>query len=59
MFSIGLFRDLYYVLVFKVDSIRQFLEEGTVLDPRFKTKVADGVWIRLEDELMKRNSELV
>ncbi|XDV25629.1 hypothetical protein PO909_029515 [Leuciscus waleckii] len=37
-----------------VDSIRQFLEEGTALDPRFKSKVADEVWTRLEEELMRR-----
>lgn len=59
LFSIGLFRDLHYVLVFNVHGIRQFLEEATAFDPRFKSKVADEVWIRLEDELMKRNSESV
>ncbi|XP_034538951.1 zinc finger BED domain-containing protein 1-like [Notolabrus celidotus] len=39
------------------ESIRQFLEEGTALDPRFKMKVADGVWTRLEEELMSRISQ--
>ncbi|XP_074523920.1 zinc finger BED domain-containing protein 4-like [Halichoeres trimaculatus] len=39
------------------ESIRQFLEEGTALDPRFKTKVADEVWTRLEEELMSRSSK--
>ncbi|XP_037539225.1 zinc finger BED domain-containing protein 4-like [Nematolebias whitei] len=37
--------------------IRQFLEEGTALDPRFKTKVADEVWTRLEEELISRTSQ--
>lgn len=36
------------------DSIRQFLEKGTALDPRFKTEVADEAWARLEEELMNR-----
>ncbi|CAM4570071.1 unnamed protein product [Leuciscus chuanchicus] len=39
---------------YQVDSIRQFLEEGTALDPKFKSKVADEVWTRLEEELMRR-----
>ncbi|CAM4465164.1 unnamed protein product [Leuciscus chuanchicus] len=39
---------------YQVDSIRQFLEEGTALDPRFKSKVADEVWTRLEEELIRR-----
>lgn len=43
----------------KDGNIRQFLEEGTALDPRFKSKVADEVWTRLEDELMRRISEQV
>ncbi|XP_048853064.1 E3 SUMO-protein ligase ZBED1 [Brienomyrus brachyistius] len=38
-------------------NIRQFLEEGTALDPRFKSKVTNEVWTRLEEELMKRTSE--
>lgn len=29
-------------------------EEGTALDPRFKTKVGDEVWTRLQEELVTR-----
>ncbi|KAM8762180.1 E3 SUMO-protein ligase ZBED1-like isoform 3-T3 [Acanthopagrus schlegelii] len=39
------------------EGIRQFLEEGTALDPRFKTKVTDEVWTRLEKELINRTSQ--
>lgn len=39
------------------ESIRQFLEEGTALDPRFKTKVGDEVWTRLQEELVTRISQ--
>lgn len=39
---------LHYVFVLQDESIRQVLEEGTALDQRFKTKVADAVWNRLE-----------
>ncbi|KAF4107911.1 hypothetical protein G5714_010670 [Onychostoma macrolepis] len=41
---------------YKDGNNRQFLEEGTALDPRFKLKVADEVWTRLEDELIRRTS---
>ncbi|ROL53427.1 hypothetical protein DPX16_7027 [Anabarilius grahami] len=41
----------------KVDSIRQFLEEGTALDPRFKSKASDEVWTRVEEELIRNTSE--
>ncbi|KAK3569824.1 hypothetical protein QTP86_005848 [Hemibagrus guttatus] len=40
-------------------NIRQFLEEGTALHPRFKSKVAYEVWTRLEEEFMRRTSEQV
>lgn len=43
----------------KDGNIRQFMEEGTALDPRFKSKVTNEVWTRLEEELMKRTSEQV
>ncbi|XP_063067164.1 zinc finger BED domain-containing protein 4-like [Engraulis encrasicolus] len=37
---------------------RQFLEEGTALDPRFKNKVAGhDVWARLVNELLTRQNE--
>lgn len=36
----------------QVDSVRQFLEEGTALDARFKSKVSDEGWYRLEEELI-------
>ncbi|XP_048012168.1 E3 SUMO-protein ligase ZBED1-like [Megalobrama amblycephala] len=42
---------------YQVDSIRQFLEEGTALDPRFKSKVSDDVWTRVEEELIRNSSE--
>lgn len=43
------------VYVFKDERTRQFLEEGTALDPRFKNKVAGhDVWARLVNELLTR-----
>lgn len=36
----------------QVYSVRQFLEECTALDARFKSKVSDEVWYRLEEELI-------
>ena len=50
---------LYYFFVLQDESIRQFLEEGTALDPRFKTKVGDEVWTRLQEELVTRISQQV
>lgn len=47
------------VFVLKDGNIRQFLEEGTALDPRFKPKVTNEVWTRLEEELMKMSLEQV
>ncbi|XP_030196906.1 zinc finger BED domain-containing protein 1-like isoform X1 [Gadus morhua] len=38
------------------EGIQEFLEEGTALDPRFKGKVEDAVWYRLEEELIDRAS---
>ncbi|KAF7703304.1 hypothetical protein HF521_022311 [Silurus meridionalis] len=40
-------RDTHTVFVLKDSNIRQFLEEGKALDPRFKSTVADKVWTRL------------
>ncbi|XP_015248262.1 PREDICTED: zinc finger BED domain-containing protein 1-like [Cyprinodon variegatus] len=39
------------------ERIRQFLEEGTALDPRFKMKVGEEVWTRIQEELMSRTSQ--
>ncbi|CAL8314484.1 unnamed protein product [Arctogadus glacialis] len=36
--------------------IPEFLEEGTALDPRFKGKVEDAVWYRMEEALINRGS---
>ncbi|KAL0965132.1 hypothetical protein UPYG_G00277210 [Umbra pygmaea] len=37
------------------ERIQQFLEEGTALDPRFKSRrVSDAVWDRVEEELISR-----
>ena len=38
-----------YVLLSQGEGIQEFLEEGTALDPRFKGKVEDAVWYRLEE----------
>lgn len=33
--------------------VREFLEEATILDPRFKRKVSeDAAWTRLKDKTM-------
>lgn len=42
------------------EEIRMFLEEATLLDPRFKTKILDAaVWSRLEEKACGDNSEQV
>ena len=48
-----------YVLLSQGEGIQEFLEEGTALDPRFKGKVEDAVWYRLEEELIDRASHQV
>ncbi|XP_047222620.1 E3 SUMO-protein ligase ZBED1-like [Girardinichthys multiradiatus] len=39
------------------ERIRQFLDESIALDPRFKMKVRDEVWTRIEKELIRRTSQ--